>query len=58
MDKKGLDKSRKDPEKEEKKMKNTGKSEKDHSNNDREVPPDLTKRWKEESETMGVSKTC
>nr|XP_031527229.1 THO complex subunit 2 isoform X9 [Vicugna pacos] len=31
-------------------------SAKDHSNNDREVPPDLTKRRKEENGTMGISK--
>uniref|UniRef100_A0A8C0MQ50 THO complex subunit 2 n=1 Tax=Canis lupus familiaris TaxID=9615 RepID=A0A8C0MQ50_CANLF len=31
-------------------------SAKDHSNNDREVPPDLAKRRKEENGTMGVSK--
>ena len=54
MDKKDLDKSRErsrgGDEKDRKEWK------RDHSNNDWEVPPDLTKRQKEESETMGVSK--
>ena len=56
MDKKDLDKSRErsrgwgEDEKDRKEWK------RDHSNNDREVPPYLTKRQKEESETMGVSK--
>ncbi|TEA36874.1 hypothetical protein DBR06_SOUSAS32310003, partial [Sousa chinensis] len=57
MDKKDLDKSRERSREREKKDEKDRKDRKrDHSNNDREVPPDLTKRRKEENGTMGVSK--
>ncbi|XP_036736727.2 THO complex subunit 2 isoform X8 [Manis pentadactyla] len=57
MDKKDLDKSReRSREREKKDEKDRKERKRDHSNNDREVPPDLTKRRKEENGTMGVSK--
>ncbi|XP_045151815.1 THO complex subunit 2 isoform X3 [Echinops telfairi] len=57
MDKKDLDKSReRSRERERKDEKDRKERKRDHSNNDREVPPDLTKRRKEENGTMGVSK--
>ncbi|XP_012873529.1 PREDICTED: THO complex subunit 2 [Dipodomys ordii] len=57
MDKKELDKSReRSREREKKDEKDRKERKRDHSNNDREVPPDLTKRRKEENGTMGVSK--
>ena len=57
MDKKDLDKSReRSREREKKDEKDKKERKRDHSNNDREVPPDLTKRRKEENGTMGVSK--
>ena len=43
-------------EREKKDEKDRKERKRDHSNNDREVPPDLTKRRKEENGTMGVSK--
>ncbi|KAL0588492.1 THO complex subunit 2 [Plecturocebus cupreus] len=57
MDKKDLDKSReRSREREKKDEKDRKERKRDHSNSDREVPPDLTKRRKEENGTMGVSK--
>ncbi|XP_002763278.3 THO complex subunit 2 isoform X6 [Callithrix jacchus] len=57
MDKKDLDKSReRSREREKKDEKDRKERKRDHSNNDREVPPDLIKRRKEENGTMGVSK--
>uniref|UniRef100_A0A452VJW2 THO complex subunit 2 n=1 Tax=Ursus maritimus TaxID=29073 RepID=A0A452VJW2_URSMA len=57
MDKKDLDKSReRSREREKKDEKDRKERKRDHSNNDREVPPDLAKRRKEENGTMGVSK--
>ncbi|KAF7469760.1 Hypothetical predicted protein [Marmota monax] len=57
MDKKDLDKSReRSREREKKDEKDRKERKRDHSNNDREVPPDLTKRRKEENGTMGISK--
>ncbi|KAI5935692.1 THO complex subunit 2 [Manis javanica] len=57
MDKKDLDKSReRSREREKKDEKDRKERKRDHSNNDREVPPDLTKRRKEENGTMGVPK--
>ncbi|XP_055468107.1 THO complex subunit 2 isoform X3 [Psammomys obesus] len=57
MDKKDLDKSReRSREREKKDEKDRKERKRDHSNNDREVPPDITKRRKEENGTMGVSK--
>ncbi|XP_007951557.1 THO complex subunit 2 [Orycteropus afer afer] len=57
MDKKDLEKSReRSREREKKDEKDRKERKRDHSNNDREVPPDLTKRRKEENGTMGVSK--
>ncbi|XP_040855947.1 THO complex subunit 2 isoform X2 [Ochotona curzoniae] len=57
MDKKDLDKSReRSREREKKDEKDRKERKRDHSNSDREVPPDITKRRKEENGTMGVSK--
>ncbi|XP_054432960.1 THO complex subunit 2 isoform X1 [Pteronotus mesoamericanus] len=57
MDKKDLDKSReRSREREKKDEKDRKERKRDHSNNDREVLPDLTKRRKEENGTMAVSK--
>ncbi|XP_021096191.1 THO complex subunit 2 isoform X3 [Heterocephalus glaber] len=57
MDKKDLDKSReRSRERERKDEKDRKERKRDHSNNDREAPPDLIKRRKEENGTMGVSK--
>uniref|UniRef100_A0A2K5EHX8 THO complex subunit 2 n=1 Tax=Aotus nancymaae TaxID=37293 RepID=A0A2K5EHX8_AOTNA len=57
MDKKDLDKSReRSREREKKDEKDRKERKRDHSNSDREVPPDLIKRRKEENGTMGVSK--
>uniref|UniRef100_A0A0P6J0X7 THO complex subunit 2 n=1 Tax=Heterocephalus glaber TaxID=10181 RepID=A0A0P6J0X7_HETGA len=57
MDKKDLDKSReRSREREKKDEKDRKERKRDHSNNDREAPPDLIKRRKEENGTMGVSK--
>ncbi|KAM7044802.1 THO complex subunit 2 isoform 13-T16 [Molossus nigricans] len=57
MDKKDLDKSReRSREREKKDEKDRKERKRDHSNNDREVLPDLTKRRKEENGTMTVSK--
>ncbi|XP_023373166.1 THO complex subunit 2 isoform X4 [Otolemur garnettii] len=57
MDKKDLDKSReRSREREKKDEKDRKERKRDHSNNDREVPPDLNKRRKEENGTMGISK--
>ncbi|XP_077002597.1 THO complex subunit 2 isoform X6 [Tamandua tetradactyla] len=57
MDKKDLDKSReRSREREKKDEKDRKERKRDHSNNDREVPPELNKRRKEENGTMGVSK--
>ncbi|XP_019513477.1 PREDICTED: THO complex subunit 2 isoform X5 [Hipposideros armiger] len=57
MDKKDLDKSReRSREREKKDEKDRKERKRDHSNNDREIPPDLNKRRKEENGTMGVSK--
>ncbi|XP_037678702.1 THO complex subunit 2 [Choloepus didactylus] len=57
MDKKDLDKSReRSRERGKKDEKDRKERKRDHSNNDREVPLDLTKRRKEENGTMGVSK--
>ncbi|XP_045056495.2 THO complex subunit 2 isoform X6 [Desmodus rotundus] len=57
MDKKDLDKSReRSREREKKDEKDRKERKRDHSNNEREVLPDLTKRRKEENGTMAVSK--
>ncbi|XP_066104706.1 THO complex subunit 2 isoform X5 [Saccopteryx bilineata] len=57
MDKKDLDKSReRSREREKRDEKDRKERKRDHSNNDREVLPDLTKRRKEENGTMAVSK--
>ncbi|XP_062040243.1 THO complex subunit 2 isoform X4 [Lepus europaeus] len=57
MDKKDLDKSReRSREREKKDEKDRKERKRDHSNSDREVPPDIAKRRKEENGTMGVSK--
>lgn len=56
MDKKDLDKSRERSREREKKDEKHRKSERAPLNNDREVPPDLTKRRKEENGTMGFQK--
>ncbi|XP_057353478.1 THO complex subunit 2-like [Manis pentadactyla] len=57
MDKKDLDKSReRSREREKKDEKDRKERKRDRSNNDREVPPDLTKRRKEENGIMGVPK--
>ncbi|XP_023610466.1 THO complex subunit 2-like [Myotis lucifugus] len=56
-DKKDLDKSReRSREREKKDEKDRKERKRHHSNNDREVLPDLTKRRKEENGTMAVSK--
>ncbi|MEJ1278107.1 hypothetical protein NN561_009026 [Cricetulus griseus] len=58
MDKKDLDKSReRSREREKKDEKDRKERKRDHSNNDREGPPDITKRRKEENGTSEEIKT-
>lgn len=57
MNKKDLDKSRERYREREKKDEKVRKEQRrGYSNNDHELPPDLTKRPKEKNGTMGISK--